>query len=129
MTDEDYQYEVSGYGGPGVYDPHDNWVVEIVKGKDKNSSQFVKTFDTIFRLKHKNTGCYLYSHKVELPEWAFKQQEVTCGNEVLKENTYWRIERNSNSECKYYICIYYYIKKIKKMYKKCLCIKKNDIIY
>jgi len=98
MTDEDYQYEVSGYGGPGVYDPHDNWVVEIVKGKDKNSSQFVKTFDTIFRLKHKNTGCYLYSHKVELPEWAFKQQEVTCGNEVLKENTYWRIERNSNSE-------------------------------
>jgi len=100
MTDEEYQNEVSAYGGPGVLDPHDFWVVEIVKGKNKDSTEYVKTFDTVFRLRHKNTGCYLYSHAVELPDWAYNQQEVTCGTEVLKENTYWRIEKNQNDECK-----------------------------
>jgi len=101
MSEEDYQNEVSGYGGPDVVDPQDNWVIEIVKGKNDESRKFVKSYDTVFRLRHKNTGCYLYSHSVQLPDWGFEQQEVTCGSEVLKENTLWRIEMNSNSECKY----------------------------
>jgi len=96
MSDEEYQNEVSGYGGPGVIDPHDNWVIEIFDGKTKNSTNYVKTFDTTFRLRHKNTGCYLFSHSVKLPEWGFDQQEVACGREILKANTLWRIERNTN---------------------------------
>eukprot|EP00833_Pecoramyces_ruminatium_P001870 jgi/Orpsp1_1/1175902/evm.model.c7180000055663.1 len=96
MTDEEYQNEVSGYGGPGVIDPLDNWIVEIVSGRDKASTENVKTYDTVFRLRHKNTGCYLFSHPVQLPDWGFEQQEVTCGVEVLKANTLWRIERNMN---------------------------------
>ena len=26
------------------------------------------------------TGCYLFSHKVKLPEWGFEQQEVSRDN-------------------------------------------------
>ncbi|OUM70564.1 glycosyltransferase family 39 protein, partial [Piromyces sp. E2] len=98
MSEEDYQNEVSGYGGPGVVDPQDNWIVEIEKGKNAESREYVKSYDTIFRLRHKNSGCYLYSHSVSLPEWGFKQQEVTCGTEVLRKNTLWRIEMNTNSQ-------------------------------
>jgi len=97
MSDEEYQNEVSGYGGPGVQDPHDNWVIEIYEGKTENSTQFVKTFDTTFRLRHKNTGCYLFSHNVKLPEWGFSQQEVTCAKNGLKKNTIWVIESSKNS--------------------------------
>ncbi|KAL6609035.1 glycosyltransferase family 39 protein [Neocallimastix sp. 'constans'] len=96
MTDEEYQNEVSGYGGPSVSDPRDVWIIEIVKGRDKESSQYIKTFDTVFRLRHKNSGCYLYSHPVKLPDWGFNQQEVTCGTDVLKANTLWAIEKNMN---------------------------------
>ncbi|ORX43409.1 PMT-domain-containing protein [Piromyces finnis] len=98
MSEEEYQNEVSGYGGPGTLDPHDNWVIEIEKGRNKESREYVKTFDTVFRLRHKNTGCYLFSHPVSLPEWGFEQQEVTCGTDVLRKNTLWRIEMNNNSE-------------------------------
>jgi len=101
MTDEEYQNEVSGYGGPSVSDPRDVWIIEIVKGRDKESSQYIKTFDTVFRLRHKNSGCYLYSHPVKLPDWGFNQQEVTCGTDVLKANTLWAIEKNMNDSCKY----------------------------
>jgi len=96
MSDEEYQNEVTGYGDPDTVDPQDNWIIEIEKGKNAESREFVKAYETVFRLRHKNTGCYLYSHPVQLPEWGFEQQEVTCGSEVLRENTLWRIEMNSN---------------------------------
>jgi len=96
VTEDEDQNEVSGYGGSGILDPNDDWVIEIYNGRNKESSNYVKTYETTFRLRHKETGCYLFSHPVQLPEWGFEQQEVTCGFNVLKANTLWRIEKNMN---------------------------------
>lgn len=95
VSDVDFQNEVSGYGMTGFTgDLNDDWVVVIVKGdkNDKGSDKRLRTLRTHFRLRHLNTGCYLFSHKVKLPEWGFEQQEVTCNKNAVKANSLWYIE-------------------------------------
>jgi len=99
VSDVDFQNEVSGYGIPGfVGDANDEWVVEIVKGtrKDKESSKRLRTLTTQFRLRHPYQGCYLYSHKVKLPEWGFEQQEVTCNKNAVMPNSLWFVETTNH---------------------------------
>ncbi|KAG1825176.1 MIR motif-containing protein, partial [Suillus variegatus] len=87
--------EVSVYGMPGfISDINDDWVVEIEKGdsSDKESGKRLRTLRTHFKLRHLNTGCYLFLHKVKLPEWGFDQQEVTCNKNTVKENSLWYVE-------------------------------------
>ncbi|KAI6094514.1 glycosyltransferase family 39 protein [Pisolithus sp. B1] len=98
VSDVDFQNEVSGYGLTGYTgDLNDDWVVEIYKGdrNDKESSKRLKTLRTHFKLRHLMTGCYLFSHTVKLPEWAFDQQEVTCNKQAVKANSLWYIETAS----------------------------------
>lgn len=95
VSDVDFQQEVSGYGVPDYPgDANDDWIVEIYKGdkRDRESSKRLRTLRTHFRLKHAMTGCYLFSHKVKLPEWGFEQQEVTCNKQAVKPNSLWYIE-------------------------------------
>ncbi|KAG2124692.1 glycosyltransferase family 39 protein [Suillus clintonianus] len=95
VSDVDFQNEVSGYGMAGfIGDINDDWVVEIEKGdrNDKESSKRLRTLRTHFKLRHLNTGCYLFSHKVKLPEWGFDQQEVTCNKNAVKANSLWYVE-------------------------------------
>lgn len=102
VSDVDFQNEVSGYGFPGFNgDANDNWAVEIEEGDkhDWESSKRLKTLNTVFRLRHTLTGCYLFSHKVKLPEWGFEQQEVTCNTNAVKPNSLWYIETNTHPQC------------------------------
>lgn len=95
VSDVDFQQEVSGYGMPGfVGDANDDWIVEIVKGdpKDPESWKRIKTLKTQFKLRHALTGCYLFSHKVKLPDWAYEQQEVTCNKNAVLANSLWYVE-------------------------------------
>ncbi|KZT33151.1 glycosyltransferase family 39 protein [Sistotremastrum suecicum HHB10207 ss-3] len=97
VSDVDFQNEVSGYGFEGFAgDANDFWVVEIEYGdkKHKESTTRVEPLRTVFRLRHKLSGCYLFSHKVKLPEWAYEQQEVTCNKNAVKPNSLWFIETN-----------------------------------
>ncbi|KAL0575523.1 Dolichyl-phosphate-mannose--protein mannosyltransferase 1 [Marasmius crinis-equi] len=99
VSDVDFQNEVSGYGFAGFDgDGNDDWFVEIDQGdkRDKESSKRLRTLRTTFRLRHALTGCYLFSHKVKLPEWAFEQQEVTCNKNAVKENSLWKIETSTH---------------------------------
>ena len=98
----DYQNEVSGYGFPSERfggDFNDNWVIEIykqprsVRSADKNRPI---TLRTIFRLRHAMLGCYLYSHNVRLPNWAYDQQEVTCNGSPPMENSLWYFETSEH---------------------------------
>ncbi|EGO30163.1 glycosyltransferase family 39 protein [Serpula lacrymans var. lacrymans S7.9] len=101
VSDVDFQNEVSGYGVAGyVGDLNDDWVIEIESGdrSDKESSKRVRTLRTHFKLRHLMTGCYLFSHKVKLPEWGFEQQEVTCNKNAVKANSLWYIETNIHSQ-------------------------------
>lgn len=101
VTEADYQNEVTGYGFPGFAgDNNDNFMVEIDKGDsgDRESSSRVKALRTTFRLRHTLTGCYLFSHKIALPDWGFGQQEVTCNKNPSRPNSLWFIETNTHPQ-------------------------------
>ncbi|KAJ3780390.1 MIR motif-containing protein, partial [Lentinula aff. detonsa] len=90
VSEVDFQNEVSAYGAPGFQDDaNDDWILEI---DEAASREAVKTLRTKFRLRHALTGCYLFSHKVKLPEWGFEQQEVTCNKIAVRANSLWFVE-------------------------------------
>ena len=108
VSDVDFQNEVSAYGMPGFQgDANDDWFVEIEHGdrRDKESTKRLRTLRTTFRLRHVLTGCYLFSHKVKLPEWGYEQQEVTCNKNAVKANSLWFIETSSHPQCMCWICL------------------------
>ena len=99
ITESDFQNEVTGYGFAGFGgDANDNFHVEIYEGEksDRASSSRVRSLRTQFRLRHTLTGCYLFSHKVPLPEWGFGQQEVTCNKNPTMPNSLWYVETNTH---------------------------------
>ncbi|CAI2164674.1 4828_t:CDS:10 [Funneliformis geosporum] len=99
VTDVEYQNEVSAYGYQGFEgDANDFWRVQIAEHdkSDPESKERLRTLHTKFRLQHTITGCYLFSHSVKLPDWAYGQQEVTCVNGGSYPNTLWYIEENSH---------------------------------
>jgi len=109
VSDVDFQNEVSGYGMTNfVGDANDDWFVEIEHGdkSDKESSKRLRTLRTVFRLKHAMTGCYLFSHKVKLPEWGFEQQEVTCNKNAMKANSLWMVETATHPNRQYRCSLY-----------------------
>lgn len=102
VSESDYQNEVTGYGFPSSQfggDINDNWVIEIhaqehlTRGQDRER---MHTLRTLFRLRHANLGCYLYSHKVALPDWGYGQQEVTCNTSPTLPNSIWYVETNTH---------------------------------
>ena len=102
VSDVDFQNEVSAYGMPGFAgDANDDWYLEIEKGdkRDKESGKRLRTLRTHFRLRHALTGCFLFSHKVKLPEWGWEQQEVTCNKNAVKSNSLWFIETSTHPLC------------------------------
>ncbi|KAF9027092.1 glycosyltransferase family 39 protein [Hymenopellis radicata] len=102
VSDVDFQNEVSAYGMTGFEgDINDDWIVEIEHGdkRDTESSKRLRTLRTHFRLRHPLTGCYLFSHKVKLPEWGYEQQEVTCNKNAVRANSLWFIETAKHPAC------------------------------
>ena len=100
VTEVDYQNEVSAYGFDGFEgDANDHFMVEIdqLTTEGKVAQTRLQALRTNFRLRHVMTGCYLFSHKVKLPDWGFEQQEVTCNKNPSKENGLWYIETNTHA--------------------------------
>lgn len=104
ISEVDFQNEVSAYGFPGFAgDANDDFFVELSKetrgGRDKRlARKRVRTLRSHFRLRHVMTGCYLFSHKVKLPEWGFEQQEVTCNKNPVWDNSLWYVETNTHAQ-------------------------------
>ncbi|KAK6203553.1 Pmt1 protein mannosyltransferase [Scheffersomyces amazonensis] len=98
VSERDWQKEVSCYGFEGFGgDANDDWIVEIVSHKTpKNSRTNVKALTTIFKLRHAMSGNYLFSTETKLPEWGFKQQEVTAAGQGKRHLLEWYIETNEN---------------------------------
>jgi dolichyl-phosphate-mannose-protein mannosyltransferase len=108
ISEVDFQNEVSAYGFSGFMgDANDDWAIEIDEGDkhDRESSKRLRTLRTKFRLRHLLTGCYLFSHKVKLPEWGFEQQEVTCNKNAVRDNSLWYIETNTHPNCTWRISL------------------------
>ncbi|KAK0548730.1 Protein O-mannosyltransferase 2 [Tilletia horrida] len=94
-------HEVSCYGDLEVGDSNDHWIVEVVDdlntGKPK-PGQHVRSLSTRLRFRHKNLGCYLFASTALLPQWGWKQVEVSCikENNPKDDHTHWNIESHWN---------------------------------
>lgn len=94
-------YEVSGYGNSSIGDIHDYWLVEVVddikRGK-KERFERIHSLTTRLRFKHTGLGCYLRAANAILPQWGFKQIEVSCDKENNPGDihTYWNVESHWN---------------------------------
>jgi dolichyl-phosphate-mannose-protein mannosyltransferase len=98
--------EVSCYGNTTVGDSHDYWVVEVVddiKQGSKDHVQRVQSLTTRMRFRHQGLGCYLRADNTVLPQWGFKQIEVSCQKDVGPGDihTYWNVESHWNDRCVY----------------------------
>ncbi|KAF8902817.1 Dolichyl-phosphate-mannose-protein mannosyltransferase-domain-containing protein [Gymnopilus junonius] len=88
-------YEVSCYGNETIGDDHDHWRVEVVddvkRGGKGGDVGRIHSLTTRLRLRHETLGCYLRASNAILPQWGFKQVEVSCDKEDNKgdEHTYW----------------------------------------
>ncbi|KAH8820467.1 Dolichyl-phosphate-mannose-protein mannosyltransferase-domain-containing protein [Xylogone sp. PMI_703] len=90
--------EVSCYGNVTVGDEKDHWTIEVVKDVSSNDRSRIRTLTTAFRLKHTSLGCYLRAGNVNLPQWGFKQIEVTCAKNPSPSDkyTHWNVEAHWN---------------------------------
>jgi dolichyl-phosphate-mannose-protein mannosyltransferase len=93
--------EVSCYGNLTVGDEKDHWKIEVFSDANSRDRSRIRTLTTAFRLKHEALGCYLRAGNVNLPQWGFKQIEVTCTkeNNVRDTYTHWNIEAHENAKC------------------------------
>ncbi len=95
-------HEVSCYGNATVGDTKDHWTVEVVRDVASNDYSKIRTLTTAFRLKHTDLGCYLRAGNVNLPQWGFKQIEVTCVKSNIPSDVYthWNVESHTNEKRK-----------------------------
>lgn len=96
--------EVSSYGNLTVGDSKDHWKVEVIRDAASRDRSKIRTLTTAFRLKHPTLGCYLRAGNQNLPQWGFKQIEVTCTKENNPRDTYthWNVEAHWNDKRKSY---------------------------
>lgn len=99
VSEVDWQNEVSAYGFDGfIGDANDDFIVEIQKPQSKKgvARTELRAIDSVIRLRHAMTGCYLFSHEVKLPAYAFEQQEVTCTAQGIHRLSLFYVEVNEN---------------------------------
>jgi dolichyl-phosphate-mannose-protein mannosyltransferase len=94
--------EVSSYGNLTVGDDKDHWQIEVVRDAASRDRSKIRTLTTAFRLKHPSLGCYLRAGNTNLPQWGFKQIEVTCDkqNNPRDPYTHWNVEAHWNEKRK-----------------------------
>ncbi|KAK6226372.1 dolichyl-phosphate-mannose-protein mannosyltransferase [Colletotrichum tabaci] len=92
--------EVSCYGNLTIGDDKDHWQVEVVRDVASRDRSRIRTLTTAFRLRHPTLGCYLRAGNVNLPQWGFKQIEVTCTkkNNPKDSYTHWNVEAHTNEK-------------------------------
>jgi dolichyl-phosphate-mannose-protein mannosyltransferase len=94
-------HEVAGYGNATIDDSSSYWLIEVVddmiRGKRKNFEN-INILSTRFRIRNLNLGCYLRAANAVLPQWGFKQVEVSCDkqNDPNDHHTYWNVESHIN---------------------------------
>ena len=95
-------YEVSCYGNDTIGDKHDHWRIEVVDDINRGTDiDRVYSLTTRLRVKHEVLGCYLRAANNILPQWGFKQVEVSCDKENNRDDmhTYWNVESHWNDRC------------------------------
>lgn len=73
-----------------------NTLTSIIWNENRALLPKWQAIDTKVRLRHSMQGCYLFSTRKTLPDYAFQQQEVACAHQGKYENTLWFVESNFN---------------------------------
>ena len=97
-------YEVAGYGNQTIGDENDHWVVEILDDTHRSKKERdgrIHSLTTRMRFRHQTLNCYLRAANAVLPQWGFKQIEVSCikENDPKDVHTYWNVESHWNERC------------------------------
>ncbi|KYK61730.1 putative dolichyl-phosphate-mannose--protein mannosyltransferase [Drechmeria coniospora] len=92
--------EVSSYGNMTIGDDKDNWKIEVISDVASRNRNRIRTLTTAFRLRHTQLGCYLRAGNKNLPQWGFRQIEVTCTMDQNPRDTYthWNVESHWNDK-------------------------------
>lgn len=91
--------EVSCYGNATHGDNNDHWRIEVVDDVHVKKITKVRSLTTRFRIRHVQSGCLLRADGVTLPEWGFKQTEVTCQKQPTDDKSrsnIWNVELHRN---------------------------------
>ena len=98
-------WEVAGYGNITIGDENDHWQVEVVddthRSKRDAADGRIHSLTTRMRFRHTELNCYLRAANAVLPQWGFKQVEVSCTkeNNPSDVHTYWNVESHWNERC------------------------------
>ena len=95
------KYEVSSRPMDKGQDSSEYWVVEVLKDVNYGPGKAgmpIRTLSTTLRFRHRDMGCYLRSGGDSLPDWGWKQLEVTCDpqNYPRDMTTHWNVENHWN---------------------------------
>ena len=98
-------HEVAGYGNLTIGDENDLWVIEVVDDTHRSKKEMdskIHSLTTRIRFKHRELKCYLRAANAVLPQWGFKQVEVSCDKENNPKDvhTYWNVESHWNERRK-----------------------------
>jgi dolichyl-phosphate-mannose-protein mannosyltransferase len=107
-------HEVSCYGNATIGDINDHWTVEVVDDIQRGSREHVDrihSLTTRMRFRHHTLGCYLRAANAVLPQWGFKQIEVSCDQEdnPLDTHTHWNVESHWNDRRDFSFYYYYFV--------------------
>lgn len=98
-------YEVGGHGTEEEPVIGNTWKFEVHDdiGAMSNENNRIHTLSTRFRLRHAELGCLLRSEKASLPQWGFKQGEMTCDPNAKNNDpgVLWNIEEHKNEKRKF----------------------------
>ena len=87
-------------------DSSEYWIVEVLRDVHLGPGRPgmpIRTLSSTLRLRHKELGCYLRSGSAVLPDWGWKQMEVTCDprNNPKDIGTHWNVESHWNDPVSY----------------------------
>ena len=96
--------EISCYGNATIGDQNDYWVVEVIDDLHRGTREKferIHSLTTRLRIRHMASGCYVSAANKPLPEWGFKQIEVSCNKENNPGDpfTHWNVESHWNDRC------------------------------
>lgn len=98
-------FEVSG-GNKSILsagDIIDHWEIITIKDLNGYKGDRIRSFTTLFQLRHVVMDCLLTSTNKRLPRWAYKQLEIACireSNNKSDPSTLWSIDTHNNIHCK-----------------------------
>ncbi|KAI1313829.1 Protein O-mannosyltransferase 2 [Mortierella claussenii] len=93
------QWEASAYGDDKIYDPNDEWTIEVVEEQSSlPRNGIVRSLSTTFLIRHKLLGCLLTAENTNLPQWGFRQVETFCDqrNRTTSAFSIWNVEQHWN---------------------------------